>query len=737
MRKSQVIRSILIAVSVVFISTIGNSQVTLDAIEDSYIYQGGVKADNIYGILDSTILISRKSVASAEYTREAYCMFEIGTQAESFSMASLQLFGDVVESKNVEVYYTDTTWDEETLTGRNRPLGTYISTSFLEAGEDTFSWDVTHYVNAAKSAGANKISFVLKDIAGAVSSKDTKWHSKENASGKGPNLILTPGEAPEIYTGNYYIDQVNGDDSNSGQSPDKAWKTLVNIGSLILDAGDSLLFKSGGEWTGTFSPKGSGIPGKPIVIGKYGDGERPVINGSGLATNTITLNNQHHIELRDLAVSNKGDVAAFRRAIFIQASDIGEVCHIVLDNLEVFDVNGDMEDKNNGGIFLEITGSTVPTWFDTLVVSNCYIHDVNRTGMSNVSEWDNRTLTVNENWTPSKNIHIHHNTFERTGANGLIVRAAHKPIMEYNLFTHCAIIGSGNASFSFNTDSAIWQYNEACYTKFNDGDHDAGGFDSDFRAKHTIIQYNYSHDNEFSGILLTGGNTATAFNEGTIIRYNVFANNKDHIIRVSGRATNSKIYNNVFYTGPELQNVRQVYHKKWGYYSDGTTYWNNIFYNEGTNSTFRLEESTNNVFSNNVYYGNPFLYRPYDPGMVTEDPKLFNPGAAGDGFDAVNEFRIIWGSSAIDKGLEIDGTTAVDLAGNPVPLNAATDIGAFEYTGPAGIESEELISFGDVSLYPNPLQDNAWLQIDSRQYGNVEVSIYNSRMSLYKVQSEY
>jgi len=38
-------------------------------------------------------------------------------------LVALQLFGDVVESKTVEVWYSDTLWDEETLTGNNRPTG--------------------------------------------------------------------------------------------------------------------------------------------------------------------------------------------------------------------------------------------------------------------------------------------------------------------------------------------------------------------------------------------------------------------------------------------------------------------------------------------------------------------------------------------------------------------------------------------------------------------------------------
>lgn len=660
-------------------SFISRAQIAVEAIDDSYIYRAGDKAALVYG-LDNEI-ITRTSVASETFTREAYCMFEIGTQAESFSNATLELYGNVIASKDVEIYYTDTVWAEETLTGNNRPLGTYITTQNVLAGLGSSSWDITNYVNQAKSSGANKISFVLKDIATDVSTADTKWHSKENPSGFGPKLILTAGDPPAVYHGSYFIDAINGNDQSSGQSELEAWKSLANIDALTLMAGDSLLFKSGCEWIGTFYPKGSGLPGRPVVIGKYGGEVKPIIKGSGLATNTISLSNQQYIELRDLAISNFAGVEGFRRAVYYQASDVGAINHVIFDNLEIYDVDGDMEDKDNGGIFIQILGSSIPTWFDTLVISNCHIHDVNRTGISNASYWDNRTLTDNGNWTPSKNVHIHHNTFERTGANALIVRVADKALMEYNLFDHCSILGTGNASFSFNTDSAIWQYNEARYTKFNVGDNDAGGFDSDYRAKYTIFQYNYSHDNGYGGILLTGGpGDGSGFNEGTIVRYNIFANNDQHIIRTSGNITNSKIYNNVFYTGPELSGVDQLWHKSWGGgVSDGTYYWNNIFYNEGTNSSFDFTTSTNNEFINNVFFGNPSAGQPYDPQAITSDPLLVNPGLTADGFDAVFQYMIKAGSPAIDKGIEIAGNNGTDLGGNTVPLGLATDIGAFEW----------------------------------------------------------
>jgi len=706
----------------------------LHPVEDSYVYLGGDKAGNIYGTLNVYELITRRNYAYDEFSREAYCMFDFQGQEFSFSEIRLELYGNVVEAKRVEICATDTTWSEETLTGENRPTGEYIIGKELAPGETYYSWDLTQYVNNARAKGSNKISFIIKDVPGESATVDTKWHSKENPSGNSPRLILIPGDPPEVYNGNYYIDAVGGNDNNTGHSPEEAWKTLTNINNFVFQPGDSILFRAGHEWTGYFSARGSGLPGQPIVFGKYGGENRPVINGEGLAENTISLLDQHHIVIRDLAITNQGAVNEFRRAIYYRGEDIGEIPFLIFDNLEIYNVNGILNEKTSGGIIFDLGGSIYPTWLDTLWIMNCHIHDVSPTGIANISSWDNRELNMNENWTPSKNIHIHHNIFERTGQNALIVRVAHKPIMEFNLFDHCGILGSGNASYNFNTDSAIWQYNEARYTVYNEGDFDAGGFDSDYRSKNTIIQYNYSHHNEYGGILLTGGpGTGTGFNDGTIVRYNVFANNIPWNIRISGNATNTEVYNNVCYIGPEFSDAFQVFHKGWsGGYPDNTSISNNIFHNQGVSSSFDLTSSTNNKFSHNIYSGNSYLWVPDDDNRITEDPLLIDPGLVSDGWESVKNFELETGSPAIDAGIAITGFMGVDLAGNAVPAGEATDIGAFEYAGVNSIKQEIKSDIPQVLCYPNPVANTLIIQITDDRSGEFEMGVFNMQMKAIK-----
>ncbi|RYY52116.1 MAG: hypothetical protein EOO09_22245, partial [Chitinophagaceae bacterium] len=333
-------------------------------------------------------------------------------------------------------------------------------------------------------------------------------------------------------TTSYYIDNVSGNDANSGTSSSSAWKTISKVNATTFSAGNQILFKAGGSWTNRLHPLGSGASGSPIVIGSYGTGARPKINGAGVADGTIYLYNQEFWEIRDIEVTNyngseEGGASlssweasntsayanatlpgqahrdiSFKLGILVEAHDIGAVNHIYIHNVFVHGINGRIDQeieasKENGGIALRVTEGSTPTYFDDVLIDDCTISNVDRTGILTSSAWDDRTLTSNGNWKPSLNVILRRNTFTNSGANAIILRVADRPLMEYNLFDHCAIKVSGNAAFNFNTDNAKWQYNECRFTKANDGDRDAGGIDSDYKTKNTVIQYNYIHDNDY------------------------------------------------------------------------------------------------------------------------------------------------------------------------------------------------------------------------------------------------
>jgi hypothetical protein len=81
----------------------------------------------------------------------------------------------------------------------------------------------------------------------------------------------------------YYVSQSTGNDAWTGRaaSPQGAtgpWKTLARASGANYVAGDRILLKCGDTWNEELHPRGNGTPEKPITIGSYGHGNRPMID---------------------------------------------------------------------------------------------------------------------------------------------------------------------------------------------------------------------------------------------------------------------------------------------------------------------------------------------------------------------------------------------------------------------------------------------------------------------------
>lgn len=434
----------------------------------------------------------------------------------------------------------------------------------------------------------------------------------------------------------YFVDDVAGNDQNNGFSAASSWKSLKHVNDMEFHAGDSILFKRGGKWTGTLRPQGNGATNRRIVLGAYGDGQAPLFDAEGkkdasdLISATILIYNQEYWEIRDIEVRNfeKGNPAkpTKKAGILILAKDIGTLHDFKFENLKICNVNGSLKTRTNGGLFLNVIADSIPekmtpTNFDGIYVNNCYFLDVDRGGFVNQSFWRKRDMNSKfgemcadgkmNTWYPSHNILIENSKFENVGGNGLVTRAAESPVVQHNLFVRCSSKTTGNASYPYNCNNALWQYNEACYTVYNEGDVDASGFDSDYMCKNTIIQYNYSHHNGWGGLLVCSwGKLKNSFNDGTVVRNNIFQDEKHHMIRFSGNITNTEISNNLFVTDAEIDDV-MMWYKHWGdVWPDKTTLKENIFYNQGAEQFLKLGETIDNSITANTLFGSAFVDLP-------------------------------------------------------------------------------------------------------------------------------
>ncbi|WP_101848023.1 right-handed parallel beta-helix repeat-containing protein [Zhihengliuella sp. ISTPL4] len=376
----------------------------------------------------------------------------------------------------------------------------------------------------------------------------------------------------------YYIDPVGGADSNAGTSADTAWASFSAL-NRAFGPGDRILLKRGSVFSGDDAAlrfQGSGSANAPIEVGAYGDGPRPRLDGAGEVENVISLFNQEHVSISGLEITNlhPGHDSRFGlntstnqeknlRAVNVSARDFGVVSDISLTDLHIHDINGNLSSKWNGGIFFDIGAAIeggelrgVPTKFDGILIADNVIERVDRSGIKLVSSsWANQSAQNSPNvplfWYPSTGIVLRDNQIRYTGGDGITVRDADGALIEYNLVQHARYQNTGyNAGiWPFQATNTVIQYN----VSHTHGVQDGQGLDTDHVSSYSVMQYNYSHDNEGGFMLIMNGFPHTA----PTIRYNISQNDADKTFEFSrGTAAGTMIYNNTIFSDSLLRGPR-------------------------------------------------------------------------------------------------------------------------------------------------------------------------------------
>src|SRR5271168_438058 len=492
-----------------------------------------------------------------------------------------------------------------------------------------------------------------------------------------------------IPAGTYYVDAAMGKDENNGTSPDKAWKSLSGINARTFRAGDAILLKAGSVWEGQFWPKGSGVEGRPIRVGKYGEGAKPAIAGKGLAEDAVLLKNQEYWEIEDLDVSNTGPANGVRRGVHVALDNFGEAHHIVLRRMTVHDVNGMDSLKANGGIIYTSVGNKKPSRFVDLQIEDNEIFHADRNGIAGWSDrWER------SKWYPSLGVIVRGNHLRDIGGDGILVVATDGALIEKN------VVGQANqrsdgynvAIWSWSADNTVVQYNEAWGTK---GERDGEGFDSDWNSRNTLIQYNYSHENDGGFLLICNEGSHSASesigNLGTIVRYNISQNDRNRGITLSGPVKNTLLYNNTIFAGDGAP-VDVVLFTDWYGWPEKTQLVNNIFYAAGEariahavsrskenghhTSAVGLGKSEETRFEANVYSGR--VEKAEDPQALTVNPEFVRAGRGRSGRETLDGYALMSASAARGSGMPVAENGGKDFFGASLAGCGKPDRGAVQ-----------------------------------------------------------
>ena len=333
----------------------------------------------------------------------------------------------------------------------------------------------------------------------------------------------------------YWV-SASGDDGKSGKSRASAWKTIDRVNKQVLKPGDMVRFEGKKTFHGSlYVPSNEGgTASKPIIFTHYGKG-RPIIK-SGSKPGI------HIAQTAGVAVTNlnfEGNKGGKSAGIYIHTDRANKkLKYIHIRNVDV---------KGYGGDGVRITISGKGSSISAVQVRDATLHDNVEGGLKATGSSHNA----------SKHWLIDHvrawNNPGRKGAShvtgsGIYIADVEDAAVQWSSAWNNGKDGKAPVGiWAAGSNRVLFRYNES-YNNKTTAISDGGGFDFDWDTHNSVMEYNYSHDNDGPGFLMYAGSTA---NNNNIIRYNVSENdgrkNGKAGIQLGGNVTNAQIYNNVVY----------------------------------------------------------------------------------------------------------------------------------------------------------------------------------------------
>lgn len=477
----------------------------------------------------------------------------------------------------------------------------------------------------------------------------------------------------KLFAIDYYISP-SGNDSNIGTTTDLPWQTISQVNSINIKPGDRILFEGGQTFPGDIylDSNDANNPDNIVTISSYGTGSAIIYAGDG---NAFYAYNTQGFTISNLIFEGSGINTNTADAFSIYADVAGDLkfSNITIKNIEIrnFGKHGVLIGSWNGN-----------TGFKDLVVDNIDVHNVKSNGIFTYG-FDTQTSTGS----PHQNITIKYSRvhdvpgFDNPNSHsgsGIIMGQ-----VDGGLIEHCVAYNNGSGNTHCGGPGGIWAYScnnliiQFCESYHNSSGTgcDGVGFDFDGGVTNSLLQYNYSHNNDGAGFLLGQYDGARPWGNN-IVRFNISENdgrtNAGGITLFKGSNTTMeglKIYHNTVYITPSSK-ANEAFAAfsiaDWNGGINGVEVYNNIFQTTGGVPLIIVPSGYSAYFAGNLYWTNGGSFKISYQGTTYTD---------------LSEWRSATGNEEVKQspaGLEVDPMLSNVSKGQIVYPNAPEKLNAYK-----------------------------------------------------------
>lgn len=563
----------------------------------------------------------------------------------------------------------------------------------------------------------------------------------------------------------YYVSP-SGSNTN-GLSPATAWTSLTSVNNFTFSAGDSILFKGNTTFSGylEITQQDANNFNLPLYFGSFDQGVATILTPNTLNCGFKATNVQG-VRLENLIFQGPGAQTASNKdgVLFYTNLASGYLKNIRLKNVNV-----------NGFGFCGIRfysewSANVNSGYRNVLIDSCVVHDCRENGIVSIAFDDQNYTTYQHYGFQIKKCRIYNITGYSANSHkgsGIVLSQIDSVLIE-----RCEVFNNGALNTACGGPGGIWvyasngvtiQHNESHHNKSGSGNGcDGLGFDLDGGTTNSLVQYNYSHDNDGAGYLL--GNFPGARPWGNnVVRYNYSVNDArtnnspvtlftapgtqwnglrfhNNTVVVTNSPNNNypsfsafqmtdygtqmtgvECYNNIFLTqGLPVIDVPATF------INQNPAFIGNLYWAGGGATTFVYGNTYNSLSSfrsagvncehiQNTNYG--FEADPLLPNILSPAPTLY-PQVT----EMLSSYAIINTSPMMNAAVNMSalfgfGNGSKDYYGNMVPNSQAPEIGAEEgYFINVGLPG--LAPSDGIRLVQNPVVSTVRLHVDSKWYGS-------------------